>query len=321
MDELKSKTRDAISRRDMQYQKEIGELRDMHQKQLQRVAGGAEMKQTQTETALKSEIERTEKTTSQQREVLKSNYEDQLKDRNLAFEEYTKDSLKKQGEARSGITERLTKAHDKEMKSVVADRDNQTLEAQREMRSVRHNADQKLKEADRGHESELERVNENHSITLRNASEDNQLTRDLARESTAEAMRRNRDRFEKATEKLAENSEKAREGLQGTVNGRLGGKLKALESENRKLKADIPRLEMKLGQQKKIEIQNVKDAMSDNIENLEKARSETVVASNRKTGSEMNKNNKTNEEILNRTHRFYQDKLSMEDMRAEERLG
>ncbi|RYZ67937.1 MAG: hypothetical protein EOP05_17085 [Proteobacteria bacterium] len=35
----------------------------------------------------------------------------------------------------------------------------------------------------------------------------------------------------------------------------------------------------------------------------------------------MNKNNKTNEEILNRTHRFYQDKLSMEDMRAEERLG
>ena len=321
MEELKAKTRDSITRRDMQYQKEISELRDMHQKQLQRVASDSEMKLSETERALKNEIDRTEKTTAQQREVLKSNYEDQLKSKDQAFQDFTSESLSKQEQARSGITDRLNKAHEKEMKEVIKDRDEGRLASEREMRTYRHNKDQQAKTAERNHKAEVARLTENDETTMKNMAADNQLARDLARADVDAGLKRTRERFEKATEQLSENAEKAREGLEGTVNGRLGDRVKSLEAENRKLKGDIPRLEMKLGRQKSLEMQNLRDEMGRNMDNLEKARQQTVEASNRKTGDEMNKKNQDNDATLTRTHKFYQDKMSMEDLRSEERLS
>jgi hypothetical protein len=161
LEDLKQKTRDALSRRDLQYQKEIDDLRDMHQKQLQRIAVDSESKLDRNDSALKSELVRQDQTASQQRDVLKGHYEDELKEKDASFTEFATNARMQNEKANEGIKSRLNKAHEQDVKAIISDRDSHIDSDQRNMREYRRNSEAQTKNSDRAHKFEVNRLNDN----------------------------------------------------------------------------------------------------------------------------------------------------------------
>ena len=86
LEALKERTREAISGRDMKYQKEIDDLRDFHQKQLSRTMQDAEGRERTSEKALREEMGRQSATSDLQKKQMRSAYEDQIRKKDRAAE-------------------------------------------------------------------------------------------------------------------------------------------------------------------------------------------------------------------------------------------
>ena len=321
MEDLKQKTRDALSSRDLQYQKEIGDLRDMHQKQLQRIAGDAESKLDRNDVTLKGELVRQEQISGQQREVLKGHYEDQLKEKDASFSDFATTEHSQSQKANEDIKSRMSKAHEQEVKSIVTDRDTRIDNDQRDLREYRRNSEAQTKNTDRQHKVEVSRLNDNFEHSLREESDSHQMTADENRLQMQKGLQKNRDRFEKAAETLREQSEASRDEVAGTVGGRMGNRLRTVEDENRRLKADATRTDVKYRQEKSRELGDLRDSMSNNISGLEKARKETLDSVNDRAQKIVSDKTKEKDESLYATHRFYQEKIAENGTLQEARLS
>ncbi len=321
MDELKTKTRDAISSRDMKYQKDIGELRELHQKQLQRVAVEADGKLDRHEDALKGEIKREEVTSNLQRAILKENYEGELKEKDANLTDYSTRSRDQFQQSSGEMKSRLTKLHGAELKEVSDDRNAQVGAKQAELRNYQKSKDQQFRATDRQHKSEVNRLNDGFEASLSEESQNHALSLQDTREKMQEGLARNRDKFEKAAEDLRDQSEASRDELAGTVGGRIGTQVRSLQQENRRLQDDAVRADEKYNHQKARELTNLRDAMTANIDDLEKNRDETLASINDRTHKIIGDKVKENDRTLTVTRRAYQEQVADNNTRQEERLG
>jgi hypothetical protein len=317
--ELKDKTSEAISRRDIQYQKEMDELREMHNKQLQRVSQDAETKMARSEEASKEEKERGEKISQQQRDILKGSYESQLRDRDKHFEDYSANATKTQSEDLKRSRGRQQEVHDKELYTVIKDRDDRIASQQRSTSDRIKYKDEQLKDLEKSRQNEKARLLANHEVSLRNAGENEVSMAENSREVLKDGIRRNREYYERKVDKMQEENEGSRTRLSESVNDRINNHLTQVEGDFQKLKDDQPRMRVKYEQQKSRELNNLRDSLGDNIRQLEDVRGQTVEASNGKTKVEIERINKANDEFIGRTNKFFQDKISMENSRSDER--
>lgn len=320
LEELKDRTKDALTRRDVQYQKEMEDLRELHQKQLQRLSTDAETRQQRLEENLRGENERVGKTAQQQREILKGTYETQLKEKDQRFDEFTKTALKTQSEDLLNTRKKITQNHNKELETVIKDRDQRIGDEQRQSRETRKAKDDQIKQLERMKRNEVDRLMSGHKLSIEGERENHAQATENQREVLEMGLRKERERFEEAERKRRDEFEESRDGLSQTVNDRLNSRLRVLEGDYQKIKEDQPRLRNKLEQQKAVELTNLRNALGKNIQQLEESRRATVKETNAKTQDEIGKLNKTNTSLVNRQNRFYQDKLALDTARADERL-
>lgn len=321
MEELKTKTREAITSRDMHYQKEIDEMREMHQKQIQRVALEAEGREGRTEQALRAELDRVQATSQQQRDILTNEFSNELSKRDRAMGEYAVNTRKAQQEAAVEQKQRLTQTHAKELNALVKDRNERLTQESNEQAALRRASADQVKSLNRSHQLERDRLIADHGVSVKNEKENSRQNAEFQREEMQFAIKKNRERFEKATEEIRGNSDASVDNLERTVNGRLNDKVRQLETDKQNLKHELVRTRVKGEKEKAVEVRNLRDNLTANIENLEKSRRETVGAANEKTKQELGQVVKKNEDLVARTNRFHQDNKVMDDLRNDERFS
>lgn len=320
MDELQRKTTELINRKDLEFQRETNGIKELHQKALRRAAVESEDRVNRSETALKNEIERVIKTGAQQRQILKNNYETQLREQDNRFEDYAAGARRAQQQETIETKRRLNQVHQKEVSELVDDRDNRLQEAHNANEELRKNMKDTLKSETRRQANEKDRLVGEHKIAIYGERENHRLAQELQREAFDHGIKRNKERYEAAVEDQRSRMEDARDALSDTVNERLNNQVRGLELSYRKLKEDQSRDRRSNEQKKAMEVQNVKDAMQRNINELERVRAETVDASAKKTREEILRNNEGFEKALSGTNRFYQDKMAMDNLRSNERF-
>jgi hypothetical protein len=89
IEDFKAKATDSFTRRDMSYQKDMDEMREMHREQLRRLAFEADTKNNRTEETYKGELERTQHRGQIQAEQLRGSFEGQVRERDQKLEEFT----------------------------------------------------------------------------------------------------------------------------------------------------------------------------------------------------------------------------------------
>lgn len=319
MEALKSKARDAISNRDMRYQKEIQDLRGLHQNQVRRQALEADGRIQEVQFGAKQDIQKNTEIKDQQKQVMAQQYEAELGRERQRLAEVSEKS--RQTVQTSGVEQRqrLNATHQKEMKAVVEDRDRNRNTAQKNYESLRKVKDGQIEDLDKAKRNEAQRLSENYTTNVKELSRDHDQNLLTARDGFKEGIDKNRERFDKALETREAASRNTSEAFKSTVGDRLSNRMNAGEAKNAQLERDLVRQQSSLTRAKNREVQNTRDAMQANIENLEGQRIESLAASNAKNKKEVDKIQKNSEELLGRTNRFFQEKMVADRGQASER--
>lgn len=321
MEDLKVRTREAISARDMRYQKEIEDLRSMHQNQARRSAQEADVKQKQTQEFMKGQLESTVAIKDRQSEEQKTQYETELGDKTKRFTEGLDQNREVAKKAVETEKQKLMEAHKKEVDSIIQDRNRQVDQSQRSFQSLRKSKEQQIKNLEDASRQNQERLSQSHMSTLREQSADHDSGLTRARSSMTEGMRQNRNRYEKALEENAERSSTNSEAFRNSIQDRIDNRINVREAENRTLKNDLSRQKADLLNQKNREVANVRSAMGENVDQLEKARVATVEASNARNAKVIKNVIDEKDQHLMKNNRVFQDKITVEKSKSDEHLG
>lgn len=320
MEELKSKTGEAMSARDMKYQKETQELRDMHQAAMRRQAKENESRSGENEKALKTELDRTKTTMTEQKNVMAGQYEDQLRDKDKRFEEFFASSRQMSQNSNVEQRDRMNKAHAKEMKALTDGQNRQNVENQRSYENLRRTKDGQLADLEREKKFETQRLTTMNEAAQKELSADYKEGMDQAREAFEYGLKKNREGYDKSLMKDREANTASVNAFKTDIGERVNNRLTVGEADNRQLKADLSRQRTALTRQKDREVRNMRDAMQANVEALDKSRHETVDAANERSATEIMRLTKKNDDLVNRTNRFYQDKIVQDQGRSDERF-
>ncbi len=312
MEDLKLKARDAISNRDMKYQKEIEDLRGLQKNQLRRQAEEADEKIQKTQEHAKATIEKTGSIKDEQRLSVAKQYDADLQNSKKKFQESTEKSRMLMQSSAADQRTRLNQAHQKELKSVITDRDRTRDVSQKSFDSMRRNKDLAIRDLEESKRSQGERLNSTYTTNLQEESKGHQQSLDQVRADLQEGAAKNRARYEKELEKRASESSTSTEAFKGSIGERLNNQLNSGKAENFQLKNEIVRQRNQLNREKSTQVNNTRDSMQANIENLELQRAATVDASNEKNKGEIDGIQKKTTDTLTRSNRFFQDKLETE---------
>jgi hypothetical protein len=320
MEDLKVRTREAISARDMRYQKEIEDLRSMHQNQARRSAQEADVKQKQIQEFMKGQLQTAVAIKDRQSEEQKTQYEAQLGDNTKRFTEGLDQNRQMAKKSIDSEKQKLMDAHKKEMDAIVQDRNRQVDQSQRSLRSLRKTKEQQIKNLEEASRQNQDRLSQSHMSTLREQAADHDIGLTRARAGLSEGLEQNRARYEKALEENVERYSMNSEAFKSSIQDRIDNKINVREAENRTLKNDFNRQKADLLNQKNREVANVRSAMGENIDQLEKARSGIVEASNARNAKVLKNVVEEKDQHLVETNRFFQDKISVEKSKSDEHL-
>jgi len=321
MEDLKVRTREAISARDMRYQKEIEDLRSMHQNQARRSAQEADVKQKQTQEFMKGQLETTVAIKDRQSEEQRTQYEAQLVDKTKKLTEGLDQNREMAKKSIDSEKQKLMEAHKREVDAIVQDRNRQLDRSQRSFHSLRKSKEQQIQNLEEASRQSQQRLSQAHMSTLREqaADHDSGLTR--ARSGLAEGLQQNKNRFEKALEENAERTSVNSEAFKSSIQDRIYNRINVREAENRILKNDLNRQKADLLNQKNREVANVRSAMGENVDQLEKARLATVETSNLRNAKVIKNVIEEKDQQLMKTNRLFQDKISLDKSKSDELVG
>lgn len=321
MEDLKVRTREAISARDMRYQKEIEDFRSMHQNQARRSAQEADVKQKQTQEFMKGQLATAVAIKDRQSEEQKTQYEAQLSNNTKKFTDGLNQNREMAKKSIDLEKQKLSEAHKKEVDAIVQDRNRQVDQSQRSFHLLRKSKEQQIRNLEDASRQNYQRLSEAHMTTLKEqaADHDSGLTR--ARAGLADGLQQNKNRFEKAIAENAERTSVNSETFKSSIQDRIDNRINVREAENRILKNDLNRQKADLLHQKSREVANVRSAMGENVDQLEKVRLATVEASNSRNAKVIKNVIDEKDQHLMKTNRLFQDKISMEKSKADEHLG
>ncbi len=320
MDALKERLKDTITRRDMQYNKEMEDLRDMYRKDQQRHAGDSETKFNRTEKSLKDDNERLKMTSERQTDRLRQNFDGALAERDKTSEENSTRVREEQGEARTEITKSLNSTHEKERDQLIKARDKTLGEQQRSFDDYRRNSDQRIAGIEKSNRDEKSRLLKGQTNTIQQLQADHNSSDQLEREMNAAAREHAAFRQHESNQEAADARQKALEEKTGSTEARYNSKIDQLNADVTNARRENIRQSTNDRAHKKIELGDLRDSMQANINELERTREESLDASNKHNGDLVKKMSQSHNEQLSKTNRFFQEKLANGHEDTEERL-
>ncbi|GEM_PF-3262363 len=321
LDALKDRLKDSISSRDMQYQKEMDEMREMYRKDQQRHSGDSESKFNRTDKSLKEENDRLRVTSERQADRLRQNFDKALAERDQSSEETAREMREEQGESRGALTKNLNKTHETERDQLIKARDRTVGDQQRSFEDYRRNSDQRIAGLEKSQREEKARLLSTQNNVIKQLEEDHSASAQLERDQNSATRSHAEFRQRQADQAKEDTEQKARDGLSGSVDNRYNSKINQLKSDLTEARRENLRQSLSDQTHKKIELTDLRDSMQTNIEGLERSREQTVDASNKRNGELLDKVNKNHDEQLTRTNRFYQEKITAGQDSGENRVN
>jgi hypothetical protein len=320
LEELKVRGREAVSERDMKYQKEIEDVRGVYQKTMQKQQADSESREKITRETAKSEIESRINSDEQRRQQMQGNFNRELAAKDQRFDEYATNSREQQQKSAAQSKRSIDNTYQKEIKTISEDRSQQVAQANRDYKNLRTAKDDQIQNLKSGNEREKNRLTSNFHETYQSQQEDHAARLEDANESLKSAIVENRERFDQALEKRDDMNRESRQKFEDNMENGSGSRVNNLKADKRRLEGELDRQKQSLEEKRAREVHTTRRELGRNIDLLQRDRDDIVQASAERTADMMKRTSEKNDKALNQSIEFFQRKIAVGNANNQERL-
>lgn len=319
--DLKEKSRKSFSERDLKFQSDIQDLRDMQREQLRSLASKHEEKQKlarRTHTAeMKNQKEITERQRQSERRQARTNI-DNLKEEFEGLVESNRDQQKasqrelrrKLEDARNEEKELLISGHTKRIGKFIEERDNERHANNREIKNLKTQLMNQKETLHKDFAARIATERENHDGQIE--------VRDMELDRALNSMK---GKYQGVIDEERERSENARDYLRETVLGRQQEEVNHLEREVEFLSSDNVSKLSKMKAQQKRERDTLIGEYEKQKQVFERQRDEALKTYKDTNSAESDALRKEYGQRFRALNRFYLDKINALERTQDERLS
>ena len=318
LNELKEKSKELLTSHDMKYQKDIDDLRDMHQKQLARTMQDEDAKVKLAAESHSGETQKIKQISDRQRESLIKNYESELKDKDERYSQASSQGQDKMHETGETLKKRFNEKYEKDMRVVNEDRERKGQEDRNQYETLRKNKDGQINQIVRAKESERNRLIKNFEAQVMLDKADRGASDMVVKQQFDDGILKDQEKFRKALELRDQQFEDARNGTDERITNRIDNQVRSLQTENQKIRGDSKHDLYMAERQKKIETGHIIDDYEKKLAISESDRGAFVENVNKKTHKQFDELNKKNSDLLYTTNKFYQENIGLDHAKMQE---
>lgn len=310
LENMNKSSRDTVSKRDHKYQQEMEDLRGMHMKQLKATADENVRKEDALRKAIKGDSNAAQKRNDDRFETLSETYRNDLRKQEELHDDTVRQNRDAQQAAIDGNRQKLERAFDKQLGSVIEDRNEKVGDLQKRYTEYRQYSDDKFKGQEIRHLQDKNRASDQLMRAVRNERDARTDSEEIMRDGFQDGLNRQADRFAKAIKKEKEASEISGAHMKRNAIDRIDNQVRRLENEKMDLKDSNTRQDLKTKHQARQEINNIRDAYGKNIENYKDQRDQAVRDSNERSARDVATVRDQMGKELTETNRFYRGKMA-----------
>ncbi len=236
--ELKKNSNEQMTKRDLQNQAKIEQLRNMYTQTLRKKVETGEAEKDAEVDSLKGQLGKERQIHEQQRHVLKQNFDDSLAEKDRMFQSHASRSREEMKSTIGDRAEKLAEKHQKEMKAVLSAADERKQMDQRTLKETASYLEGKMKDQKLQSDLKFERAQANWNSNREIKESENETVIRARDEALKFERQKLQDRFNDITDKKTVELNELREDLKGTILNRVNRDIRAAEAENRQIKND-----------------------------------------------------------------------------------
>jgi hypothetical protein len=301
LENLKNEVREAMTDRDMKYQKDINDLRGMHKQQLEKAAYDNESTRENSRKTSKEEIRMANERSIRQRQNLEQNLQNEIIDEKKNFEDSLGEIRENQKQTIQQQRENLNKAHTKELTTIRQGREEAVGDSKHDLDLQRRHAKTQMTETERNHRNEVKRLSENFQNTLGNEREGHSESQQMDRKAFQDSLVKLKNKYEGSSGESAYNRDLQMEKFKDQIENRIESQVNRLQSENQNQKAASIRERIAMGRQNEREKQHVVEQAQLNIQDLQEQRDQVYDLSREQSAKDINRAVKQNQELMGKS--------------------
>ncbi len=321
LEELKKLSQKSISDRDDRYQKEISAVRNANRLQQQRMAEEIHQQEKTEDQRHDQEIKRITKANDQRINLIREANEQAVHAQAEQTNRIKEEAQESQKGALVDQRKKLSEAHGTEKGALIEDFEDRLRDLKREKDAFRQTYTNQKEQMEDRHLREKSQIHDALMGTIRENETRHNQNFGLQREGFDAELGKVKGKFALAEEARAQSSEKNFRELKSDVNSRYEGKLRNLERDVRQEALQRQLDQTRLHRQGEIEKQHLQDAFMDQVRVLESQRGMLMEQGSQLNNREIANAKKEGERNLQKTIRFYQEKISDDRVRSEEARG
>jgi len=341
--DIRNRSNDAITERDQANQAKIDQLRNMYLQQVRQKSDDVDSKRQENDNALKDQLKKERVANEQQKNLLKTNLENEISEHDRAYQDMATRSRDEMRNSLNKTESRLNQAHGKEMQALTEDRDREMAAKDHEVREARASYTDRSKDLERQKDYQVSQVDNN----WRNAyNQQEAKTSEILKGNAQElklAQDHVRDRYDQTLQKKLNALDDAHRILKEQSENRIENQVRSAKSENQRLKNqnlvdsmsqkrinDLERSHLvenyedrfqQLNEQKQGLVQNNLDRTSDNMQKVKDQAEHLISDADRKHHMEQITTKEQNQEHLAQLQIANQERVDHVSNRSENRVN
>jgi hypothetical protein len=320
LNNIREGTKEAISKRDAKYQKEIEDIKRLQAKQTERVLKENEQKLKAQREASEAEVKHANRSKSDRLSELSQKYNSQIEENSANLNRQLEEARSAQKKGLDGNREKLLGKHKEEITQVQDNSNERIAELRNDLRVTRANSTQKARHQEIAHARDKQ--------SQSNSFMDEIRRREVAHNDIQGDTRRTYNQNLDDIRQKSAISETTRgeqfgdslESLKANVSDRIEYREKRLEREVTDEKAKNIRDEEELKRSYNRRVDNLTREYQTKYEQLEKSRRSTVDEANRRTAEKMRTVRSGNDEAMGLNSKYYQQQLDQEGLKSRQEI-
>lgn len=297
---LKEKSHEIITKRDMDNKDKIEKIRGLYLEQLKRKTEEGSSRTEQLENAYKAKLNKEAQIKEQQKTVLKRSFDDSIQERDRQMSEFTTNAREQMREALSSRTQKLNEKHNSEMGSVIKDRDSSVSNLQKTLDDTKSANSNERKQGDRLARAKVDRMNSNFVTQFQNQEHQNASLIESRNQMLQAERNSAKGKYNNALERKLSSLDEAHKMLEDQVADRLERQVRSAKADLSRAKNDRTIDNITNRRIRNLEQGHLRDAYEERMMGLEKERDGMLEVANEIT-------HKRVDNVLNRTEKLIQD--------------
>lgn len=311
INDLRGKTKDALTNKDVDNQKKINEMRSVYLDQLRKKTQEFDQFRTAASDAREAELKSQKQVADQQKEVLTRNFKNEIEGRDKAFSTFKENVDRQLDETIEENASRLKRHHEIEKKVLRENNQETRIHLQSEMGKQKKAFEQQLGDERRNHQNEVSRVQSNMMDTIGSERKLHDEQLNLRNVVASEDKQKLSHDYNVRLQEKFDQLDEANKGFKDDVAKRYDRDMRSRESKYSALQAEKIAEALTNKRLRDSDHEKLTANYEEKLSGLRKEREQAIEVAMDKARKSMNYLSDKNNHVLQKTNRDYQTQMDL----------